>query len=216
MTARPKLVAANWQGVALVDSSEFRSSLNRLGLSQLEAARLLGVKSRTIQRWVAGSPPVGEPAAQALRAWCRLAEHGIAWRPDAAPIDDEDPGMLARRRQQAIGLDGMIKRVAARGGPKKRWRINLKRRRAMAGPICVMFNTLANGGFCPASYRHLDGPIDQSGARAGDHAMIEEAIVCFAAAVAAAGPNWANEEAEAPPAPRRPSTRFIQDGALTP
>src|SRR4029077_13575143 len=118
---------------------------------------LLGVKSRTIQRWVAGSPPVGEPAAPALRAWCRLADHGIAWRPDANAIDDEDPGTLSRRRQQAIGLEAMIKRVAARGGPKRRWRVNLKRRRAMAGPICVMFNTLPNGGFCPASYRRLDG-----------------------------------------------------------
>jgi transcriptional regulator with XRE-family HTH domain len=195
-----------------VDSSEFRASLNRLGLSQLEAARLLGVKSRTIQRWVAGSPPVGEPAAQALRAWCRLADHGIAWRPDADAIDDEDPGTFARRRQQAIGLEAMIKRVAARGGPKKRWRVNLKRRRAMAGPISVMFNTLANGGFCPASYRRLDATAD----RAGDQAMIEEAIVCFAAAVDAAGANWAKEEAEPAPAARRSSARFAQDGALNP
>jgi transcriptional regulator with XRE-family HTH domain len=206
--------------VALVDSIEFRASLNRLGLSQLEAARLLGVKSRTIQRWVAGSPPVGEPAAQALLAWCRLADHGIAWRPDAAAIDDEDPATLSRRRQQQIGLEAMIKRVAARGGLKKRWRINLKRRRAMAGPISVMFNTLANGGFCPASYRRLDDIVDLSadkaGARAADQALIEEAIVSFAAAVAAAGPNWATEEAEVLPASRRSSTRVVQDGALNP
>jgi hypothetical protein len=161
---------------------------------------------------VAGSPPVGEPAAQALRAWCRLADHGIAWRPDADAIDDEDPGTLSRRRQQAIGLEAMIKRVAARGGPKKRWRVNLKRRRAMSGPISVMFNTLANGGFCPASYRRLDG----TGDRAGDQATIEEAIVCFAAAVAAAGANWAKEEGEPAPAPRRSSARFAQDGALNP
>jgi len=198
--------------VALVDSSEFRASIDRLGLSQLEAARLLGVKSRTIQRWVAGSPPVGQPAAQALRAWCRLADHGIAWRPDANAIDDEDPGTLSRRRQQAIGLEAMIKRVAARGGPNRRWRVNLKRRRAMAGPICVMFNALANGGFCPASYRRLDGTSD----RAGDQALIEEAIVCFAAAVAAAGVNWAKEEVERAPTPRRSSARFAQDGALNP
>ncbi len=195
-----------------MDSNEFRSALNRLGLSQLEAARLLGVKSRTIQRWVAGSPPVGEPAAQALRAWCRLAEHGLAWRPDAEPIDAEDLGSLARRRQQAIGLEGMIKRVAARGGPKKRWRINLKRRRAMAGPISVMFNTLANGGFCPASYRRLDRSAD----RAEDSALIEEAIVSFAAAVAAAGVSWASYDEEAKPAPRRATRQFAPDNAAAP
>ena len=195
-----------------MDSSEFRSALNRLGLSQLEAARLLGVKSRTIQRWAAGSPPVGEPAAQALHAWCRLAEHGLAWRPDADPIDGEDLGALARRRQQAIGLEGMIKRVAARGGPKKRWRINLKRRRAMAGPISVMFNTLANGGFCPASYRRLD----HAGDRAEDSALIEEAIVSFAAAVAAAGANWASHDEDAKPAPRRAARQFVPDSVTAP
>jgi transcriptional regulator with XRE-family HTH domain len=195
-----------------LDSSEFRSALCRLGLSQLEAARLLGVKSRTIQRWAAGSPPVGEPAAQALHAWCRLADHGLAWRPDADVIDGEDLGSLARRRQQAIGLEGMIKRVAARGGPKKRWRINLKRRRAMAGPISVMFNTLANGGFCPASYRRLDRTAD----RAEDSALIEEAIVSFAAAVAAAGANWANQDDEAVRPARREAPRFAPDAVGAP
>jgi hypothetical protein len=190
-----------------VDSSEFRTALNRLGLSQLEAARLLGVKSRTIQRWVAGSPPVGEPAAQALRAWCLLAEHGIAWRPDAETIDGEDLAALARRREQAMGLDGMIKRVAARGGPGKRWRINLKRRRAVCGPLSVMFNSLAHGGFCPASIRRLDGAPD----RAKDSALIEEAIVCFAAAVAAAGSNWASEEDQPERPARRATTRFAAE-----
>ncbi len=190
-----------------MDSSEFRGALAQLGLSQLEAAKLLGVKSRTIQRWVAGNPPVGEPAAQALRAWCRLAEHGIAWRPDSESIDIEDAATVARRRQQAIGLEGMIKRVNARGGPKKRWRINLKRRRAMAGSIAVMFNTLANGGFCPASYRRSEGALDG----ASDTALIEEATVCFAAAVAAAGANWAAVDEEAAPTARRQPARPTED-----
>jgi transcriptional regulator with XRE-family HTH domain len=195
-----------------VDASEFRTTLNRLGLSQLEAARLLGVKSRTIQRWVAGSPAVAEPAAQALRAWCLLAEHGIAWRPDAEAIDGEDLAALARRRQQAIGLEGMMKRVAARGGPGKRWRINLKRRRAVCGPLSVMFNSLAHGGFCAASIRRLDGAPD----RARDGALIEEAIVCFAAAVAAAGANWASEDDGAEQRPRRAAARFAGERASAP
>ncbi len=195
-----------------MESREFRSALGQLGLSQLEAAKLLGVKSRTIQRWVAGSPPVGEPAAQALRAWCRLAEHGIAWRPDSEPIDIEDPAAVARRRQLAIGLEGMIKRVAARGGPKRRWRINLKRKRAMAGSVSVMFNMLANGGFCPASYRRLDGP----GEPLGSAAMIEEATVCFAAAVAAAGANWAAADDDVERPRRRPAPGASEDGISAP
>ena len=195
-----------------MDSTEFRLALSQLGLSQLEAARLLGVKSRTIQRWVAGNPPVGEPAAQALRAWCRLAVQGLAWRPDSDPVDFEDLNVVARRRQQAIGLESMIKRVASRGGPTKRWRINLKRRRAMAGSISVWFNTLANGGFCPASYRRLDHPAN----RAGDGELIEEAIVSFAEAVANAGPNRATRENEPERPPRRPSPRFAHDNIRAP
>jgi transcriptional regulator with XRE-family HTH domain len=212
MLPGPKLSLAMWQWGSAMDSTEFRSTLGQLGLSQLEAARLLGVKSRTIQRWVAGNPPVGEPAAQALRAWCRLAERGLAWRPDGDPIDSEDLGALARRRQQAIGLDGMIRRVAARGGPKRRWRINLKRRRAMAGPVCVMFNMLANGGFCPASYRRQDCPAN----RARDAEMIEEAVVAFAEAVAAAGPAWAIRDGDAEPRRERPAPRFAHDAARAP
>ena len=68
-----------------MNAREFRDSLGRLGLSQAEAARLLGVKLRTVQRWAAGRPIVAEPAAQALRAWGRLAERGIAWRPTGTP-----------------------------------------------------------------------------------------------------------------------------------
>ena len=195
-----------------MDSREFRLALDQLGLSQLEAARLLGVKSRTIQRWVAGNPPVGEPAAQALRAWRRLAEHGLAWRPDGDPLESEDLSTLARQRQQAMGLDGMIKRVAGRGGPKKRWRVNLKRRRAMAGPICVMFNTLANGGFCPASYRRQDSPSN----RLRDSELIEEAIVAFAEAVAAAGPDWASGQGETERRRARPAPRFDHGGVRAP
>jgi transcriptional regulator with XRE-family HTH domain len=195
-----------------VDCREFRLALCQLGLSQLEAARLLGVKSRTIQRWVAGNPPVGEPAAQALRAWCRLAEHGLAWRPDSEPIDSEDLGAVARRRQLAVGLEGMIRRVASRGGPKKRWRINLKRRRAMAGSISVTFNTLANGGFCPASYRRLDTSTNH----AADVELIEEAIVAFAEAVATAGPDWAARDTEPERRAPRPASHFTHDAVRAP
>ena len=87
-----------------MNALDFRDSLAQLGLSQAEAARLLGVELRTVQRWAAGRPVVGEPAAQALRAWCRLAERGIAWRPDGDPVETEDLIALAGRRRAALGL----------------------------------------------------------------------------------------------------------------
>jgi transcriptional regulator with XRE-family HTH domain len=175
-----------------MDAKEFRIALDRLGLSQLEAARLLGVKSRTVQRWAAGNPRVGEPAAQALRAWTRLAERGIAWRPDAIAIENDDLFAGARQREQALVVNSIAKRIAARGGPTKSWRVNLKRRRAMAPSIVVMFNSLANGGFSAAAYRRQD----EEPELARDWPLIEEAIIAFAGAVAAAGPNWASGDGE--------------------
>ncbi len=86
-------------------------------------------------------------------------------------------------------------------------RVNLKRRRAMAGSMAVMFNTLANGGFCPASYRRSEESADS----ASDGALIEEATVCFAAAVAAAGANWAATEEEATPASRLRGTQRSEE-----
>src|SRR5262249_25965125 len=101
---------------------------------------------------------------------------------------------------------------AARGGPKRRWRVNLKRRRAMSGPISVMFNTLANGGFCPASYRRLDSSADH----AENSALIEEAIVSFAAAVAAAGAHWAKQDEEGERRPRSEAPHFAPDIVTAP
>jgi len=158
-------------------------ALGQLGLSQLEAARLLGVKSRTIQRWVL-----------AIRRWenlpPRLCALGVAWRSTAwlgarTAIPSANEDFRHHRSPAAAGhrLGSMIRRVASGAGPKKRWRINLKRRRAMAGSISVTFNTLANGGFCPASYRRLDTSTNH----AADVELIEEAIVAFAEAVATAG-----------------------------
>jgi transcriptional regulator with XRE-family HTH domain len=173
-----------------MDTKQLRSTLNHLGLSQLEAARLLGVRPRTMQRWIAGNPAVGQPAAEALRAWQRLADLGLAWRPDSEAIMTAEAAELARRPPLAADLDGMLARVAARGGPTRRWRVSLGRRRAAADKLVVTFNALPGGGFAPASYRRLDGQLD----RDQDWPLIEEAVVAFADAVAAAGAGWAEPE----------------------
>src|SRR5215471_12818582 len=101
MSSRPKLIASclawgseDWTSLRRENKrmrpAEVRAALAQLGLSQGEAARLLGVRLRTMQRWVSGRPPMAEPAARALRAWCRLAERGLAWRTDGLSIELED------------------------------------------------------------------------------------------------------------------------------
>ncbi len=157
-------------------AGEFRHALDRLGLSQAEAARLLGVKLRTVQRWAAGSPEPAEPAAQALRAWCRLAERGFAWRPDEIAVEIEDPAGLAETRRRALALDGVGSGLGAavRKGAR-RWRVNVERCRATSGDMVVHFNRLADGSFLPASYRRLDRLADPK----KDRFLIAQALASF-------------------------------------
>lgn len=165
---------------------ELQSIIDYLGLSQLEAAQLLGVESRTLQRWIAGTYGAPESVAQALHAWRRLAERGFAWRPGSEAVIADDLVEIARLQQQVMKIDDIVSRVAARGGLTKHWWVNLRRRRATTASMVVTFNVLANGGFSPASYYRRRGCLD----READWHDIEEAIVAFGRAVARAGQGW--------------------------
>jgi DNA-binding transcriptional regulator YiaG len=50
-----------------VTADEYRSAIERLGLSQVAAAKLLGVDDRTSRRWASGERDVPPPAARFLR-----------------------------------------------------------------------------------------------------------------------------------------------------
>ena len=47
--------------------ADFRSALQRLGLSQTGASRILGVADRTIRSWLTGERSVPEPVAKLMR-----------------------------------------------------------------------------------------------------------------------------------------------------
>ena len=55
---------------------QFRRVLRRLRLSQMEAARRLGVNERTVRRWVAGDSRIPESVALLLHTWLRTGPHG--------------------------------------------------------------------------------------------------------------------------------------------
>lgn len=46
---------------------EYRAAIAALGLSQVAAARLLGVDPRTSRKWATGERDIPEPAARMLR-----------------------------------------------------------------------------------------------------------------------------------------------------
>jgi DNA-binding transcriptional regulator YiaG len=48
-------------------AKQFEAILDRLGLSQLGAARLLDVNDRSVRHWVAGTRKVSAPAARFLQ-----------------------------------------------------------------------------------------------------------------------------------------------------
>ena len=50
-----------------MNAKQFRDALDHLGLTQMDASRLLGVDGRTVRRWVAGDIKIPGPAEMFLR-----------------------------------------------------------------------------------------------------------------------------------------------------
>jgi hypothetical protein len=160
----------------MMTHKELYQYLSRLDLSAVEAAQLLGVTPRTVRRWLDGEEVPG-PAEQAVRAWIRLHDQHLPWRPDSTSINENDEGQIARHRQHAIDLADLIARVEARGGPRlASWKVDRDRGCAVFGPIKVTFYKLLNGGFSLASYTRKDGDPDVQ----RDAEIIEDAAYCIA------------------------------------
>lgn len=47
--------------------TDLRATITRLGLSQVGAAKVLGIDDRTMRRWIAGEREISPPAILALR-----------------------------------------------------------------------------------------------------------------------------------------------------
>jgi DNA-binding transcriptional regulator YiaG len=61
---------------------EYREAIERLGLSQVGAARLLGIDERTSRRWAIGERDVPAPAERFLRyliATGKSGEYAMKW-----------------------------------------------------------------------------------------------------------------------------------------
>ena len=57
--------------------AEFRAALTRLGLSQAEAARRIGVTSMAVAHWLAGRRPVPGYAVALVANWIKLRAGGL-------------------------------------------------------------------------------------------------------------------------------------------
>jgi hypothetical protein len=156
-------------------ASELEESLATLGLVPNEAAELLGVSDRTIRRWLEGEQTPG-PAAAAIRAWRRLQDRHLAWRPDSLTLEEHNDSSIASHRSHAVGLSEILQRVETRGGPRSRWSVSIPNAIAKSGGLEISFYKLLNGGFSCSVYRHRDLPPDIE----RDREEIEDATFCIA------------------------------------
>lgn len=159
----------------MMTSAELGEHLSNLSLNQTEAAQLLGISARTVRRWVEGEEIPG-PAEAALRAWRRLAERDLPWRPDSVSIVEDDQEQIAKHRQHAMDLDSLLHRVEERGGPSIPWTVDVPESKATLGSVEVSFYKLRNGGFSLSTYRRSDTPADLQ----RDWPLIEDAAFCIA------------------------------------
>ena len=163
-----------------MSSFKFHDALDELGLSQVDAARLLSVDPRTVRRWVANTAEITGPAEQALRAWQKLNQLGLPWSPDSIDLVQTDPDQIAAHRAHAIDLNNLLLRVQERGGPSGAWTVDLEKNKATLGPIEVTFYRDTNGGFSPQSYKRRDATAADA---QRDWPYIEDAFACIANAL---------------------------------
>ena len=154
---------------------ELREHLLLLQLTQAETAQLLGVTARTVRRWYEGEQVPG-PADAALRAWRKLSERHLAWRPDSVTLRQEDPERIASYAEHPKELNEILSRVEARLGPRVFWTVNIPSGTATMGPMKISFYKLQNGGFSCSVYSRRDTDPDLK----RDQSEIEDAIFCIA------------------------------------
>jgi hypothetical protein len=160
----------------MMSAMEILEHFQALRLNQAEAAQMLGVSARTVRRWCDGEEVPG-PAEAALRAWRKLSERHLAWRPDSVSLTENHPGRIAAHLEHAVGLQSMIERVEARGGPRLFWEVDIPESTATLGQAQVSFYKLQNGGFSVSVYTRRDG-VRPDVRR--DCALIEDATFCIA------------------------------------
>jgi hypothetical protein len=185
---------------------DLTETLAFLGLYHAEAAQLLGVSTRTLRRWIEGEETPG-PAQAALQAWRQLHTRHLAWKPDSIAIFEDDQAQIERARQHAREVDGIIKQVESRGGPKNPWSVNMTKCLATFGPFEVGFYKLQNGGFSFSSYWRKDGSPDP----VRDRPYLEDAAYSISMAFSKAGASQLALTAVAQYV-RKHSTLFVVDG----
>ncbi len=185
---------------------ELTEHFSILQISHAEAAQLLGVSARTLRRWLEGEEVPG-PAEAALRAWRKLAERHLPWKPDSVSIFEDDQDQIQRHSRHMQEMAALLERVEARGGAANPWTVDISKCSATFGPFEIGFYRLQSGSFSLSSYRRKDVLPD----RLRDMVFIEDAAYCIAKAFSKAQTSCAALKAVAAYA-REHWSIFVVDG----
>jgi hypothetical protein len=161
----------------MMTAQELTDHCSTLQISHAEAAQLLDVSPRTLRRWLEGEEVPG-PAEAALRAWRKLAERHLPWKPDSASIFEDDQDQIQRQSRHTQEMAALLERVEARGGAANPWTVDISKCSATFGPFEVGFYRLQSESFSVSTYRRKDVPPDLS----RDMMFIEDAAYCIAKA----------------------------------
>lgn len=146
---------------------DFDAALKYLRIDATEAAHLLHCTRRSIDRW----SEIGVPHSitMTVRAWVRLKEAALPWRPNALSLLNLD------------SPDTIRDRVAARGGAAAPWLVDAAREVAELGPVLITFQIDAGlpHGFRPISYDRTDARPNLE----RDRHLIEDGIARIALAL---------------------------------
>ena len=136
---------------------ELERHFTLLGISQTEAAELLGVAPRTVRRWLADEDIPG-PVVQVLKAWLYLHQRHLPWGPHSVAVADDEQIQSALQRMQAMNVNNIVARVKFRGGARLPWTVHVKEGYAELGAMRVRFARLPGGGFSLSTYTRKDQP----------------------------------------------------------
>ena len=164
-------------------AADLKESLSILRISITEVSQLLGVNTRTVQRWLNSEVEIPKAIESVFSAWKLLNGFGLPWRPDGHSITLFDDHNLRQQihltNEHSIQLLEVLERVEKRGGAATPWHVDLTQKKATLGDVWVTFYILPNGLFSPQSY----GRKDKSPDVVRDQAILEDAYVCIANAI---------------------------------
>lgn len=69
---------------------DFLKDLDELGLTHVDAAKLLSVNVRTVRRWAKNPDKIPGATEKVVQAWLRLYRIGMSWRPDGLDVIGTD------------------------------------------------------------------------------------------------------------------------------